>query len=116
MCLVPSWHPCLIISNISSRENCNCVIFWVKITTRFGLGCWGFVTWLEGSGLNINDQKTEICFFHRKGQITTSININNTPIQTIVNIQPKGNTSHIFCLMTYKRNSHFLYSSNNVLF
>ena len=38
--------------------------------------------WLSGSGLKINDQKTEICIFHRREQISLNISINNTEIQT----------------------------------
>ena len=38
--------------------------------------------WLTNSGLKINDDKTEICIFHRKEKAITTLNINNTVIKT----------------------------------
>ena len=38
--------------------------------------------WLKKSGLKINDQKTEICIFHRKEKASATININNNEIKT----------------------------------
>ena len=39
-------------------------------------------SWLTGSGLKINDQKTEICIFHRKEKLSLTIIINNNEIRT----------------------------------
>ena len=38
--------------------------------------------WLTQSGLKINDQKREICIFHRKEKVAVTININNNEIKT----------------------------------
>ena len=38
--------------------------------------------WLKKSGLKINDQKTEICIFHRKEKASATIKINNNDIKT----------------------------------
>ena len=56
---------------------------WLRTATTFKLTKIQTVSnWLTKSGLKINDQKTEICIFHRKEKSTETVSINNIQITT----------------------------------
>ena len=46
--------------------------------------------WLRGSGLVVNESKTEICLFHRNDMPTVIITINDTPIKSKKSINVLG--------------------------
>ena len=46
--------------------------------------------WMRQSGLKINEQKTEICIFHRKKQEIHTLEINNSLITTLGTINILG--------------------------
>ena len=48
------------------------------------------VNWLRGSGLKVNEAKTEICLFHRHDVRTTEITLNNCRIKTQTNMNVLG--------------------------
>ncbi len=40
------------------------------------------VKWLKGSGLVVNNNKTEVCLFHRNDQLAVMVNVCGTPVMT----------------------------------
>ena len=40
------------------------------------------VKWLKNSGLKVNESKTEVCLFHRKGQLPITITLQNQTIRS----------------------------------
>ena len=38
--------------------------------------------WLRGSGLVVNESKTEICLFHRNDKPSVTVTLNGTPVKS----------------------------------
>ena len=64
--------------NYLGSENANIILAKQEIKRKINV----ITKWLTGSGLKINDQKTEICIFHRKELIKEEIEINNIKLET----------------------------------
>ena len=48
------------------------------------------IKWLKGSGLKVNENKTEACIFYRKDTPQVEISVNNVPIITKDHINVLG--------------------------
>ena len=46
--------------------------------------------WLRGSGLKVNDNKTELCLFYRLDTQSVVLTLNNTPIKSKTTINVLG--------------------------
>ena len=84
--------PLFDLTNISNFADDNFVLTWSQskqtaineMENKLTL----ITEWLKGSGLKVNEQKTELCLFYRKDTPQIEINLNNVTIQseTVMNV------------------------------
>jgi dsDNA-binding SOS-regulon protein len=82
--------PLFDIANMTNYADDNYVIRWNKCLTALiadmEKSLEAITKWLKKSGLKVNEEKTELCLFHRMDKDTVQMRISNTIITSKPNI------------------------------
>ena len=86
--------PLFDVEKMSNYADDNFIIRWdsnlTKLIRDMEKSLEGITKWLKESGLKVNENKTEICLFHRSLQLQVNVNINGTIIRSVNNMNVLG--------------------------